>query len=497
MPLKVNTIAEKLRRIGSRVKPWFRKKWLWAIATVLILIVSSAIYCISANPYSSDTFVQAPFTTHFSNGKVVLTTRYTPHFYSGWLASAVGYYEQAVTVVWDRLSSPKMPAGSEQSIVDNIYKLRFNPNKPYIISGDQFGGLYIRNMSIFYQDLLDPQTAINTTDLHNRERIAVQSLAYALSSMQQLHHPVTTLLPITPRRALAFNFWNYPSDSMFSIFALLTKLESIPATRQVAFQLQHQYGSGIEASLQNYLLTVRNPQTGLVRSNIHLSGARDAAFRESSFYDNVILWKTEQLGTNLGFYHATPAGLASLRQTIINRYWDNSQGHFIDDLTPGHQHSYSSDWLITLPLGFLDPANQTDRAKLIAISKYIDDKHLAEPLPIRYTADHVTEDFFVRFFAGSYGTTAIWSYWGDLYITLETNLYQQTHQPLYAHHVETALSSWSSVIIRDRGYPETLDGKGKMYETLVYESIRRNGWVVDFESVADNWQRVNHSINSQ
>jgi hypothetical protein len=467
------------------------RKWLAATGVFLLVFIASAFYLIAANPYASDSFADSPYSTSIVNGQVVLKVNFRPRFYSGWVASAAAYYEEAVMNAWHRLSSPKMKPGSESSIVRQIYALDFNPNKPFLISGDQFGGLYIRNLSVFYQSLLDPNTAVSVTDWQNRERIAVQSLAYALNSMQQLKHPVTTLMPISPHGALAVNFWSYPSDSMFSIFELLSRLESLPATRTVALQLQHQYSVGITESYRNYLSTVKG-SNGLIKTSVRLSGARDAAQRQSSFYDNVILWKTEQLATSLGFDHLAGSYLAGLRQTIIGRYWDNAQGHFIDDVAPGDQNSYSSDWLIALPLQFLNPSNPADLSKLIRISGYIDRQKLAEPLPIRYTNSNSQnqDDLFVRIFAGSYGTTAIWSYWGDLYITLETDLYQQTGNPLYAAHVESAIKAWDNVIVRDRGYPETLDSQGKMYETAVYESIRRNGWVVDFEAVKYDWQHL-------
>ena len=485
--------------IGRMWRAYWRKRWLVALSGLVLFILLFASYSLAASPYSSDSFVETPFTTSYVNGQVVLTKHFTPHVYRGWFMSTVGYLEQAATDIWDRLRSPKEPAGTIQSITADIHEQRFDPSKPYLISGDQFDGLYLRNLSIFYQGLLDPHTALNTTDWHNRQRIAVQSLAYALSATQQLKYPVTTLLPITPRGVIAVNFWNYPSDTMFSLFQLLQKLESSSSTRQVALQLQHEYSSGLQAAYANYMATVRDPRTGLVRGNIHLSSARDAVQRQSSFYDNVILWRTEQLAAQLGFDKLSNASLTALRQTILRRYWNSAAGHFIDDTAPGNANSYSSDWLIALPVGFLNPSNPDDRTKLERISTYIDRAKLASPLPIRYTANTSTahQDFFVRNFVGNYGNTAIWSYWGDMYITLETDLYQQTGQQLYARHVESSLAAWQQVVVRDRGYPETLDSHGKLLETPVYESIRRNGWIVDLETNEYNWQQLTRATGDK
>jgi phosphatidylglycerophosphate synthase len=379
------------RLIAGRVmRGYWRRKWLVVLSGLVVVIFLFSVYSIAASPYSSDSFVQTPFTTSYRDGQIILIEHYTPHIYHSWYMSTVAYLEQLVTVFWDRIRSPEEPPGNVQSIIANIHAQRFDPSKPYLISGDQFDGLYLRNLSTFYQDLLDPRTALSPVDWRNRERIALQSLAYGLSATQQLKFPVTTLLPISPRGVIAVNFWNYPSDTMFSLFEQIQSLENNPATRHATLLLQQQYKSGLLAAYQNYITTVRDPRTGLVRSNIHLSSARDSVQRQSSFYDNVILWKTEQLAAQLGFANISSNSLTALRQTIIRRYWNKSAGYFIDDMSKDGRNAYSSDWLIALPLGFLNPSNPADRSKLEQISVYIDKQHLASPLPIRYTTNTST-----------------------------------------------------------------------------------------------------------
>jgi hypothetical protein len=234
---------------------------------------------------------------------------------------------------------------------------------------------------------------------------------------------------------------------------------------------------------QNYLLTVRDPQSGLVRSKVKLSSARDAAVRQSSFYDNVILWRTRQLATQLGLDAISPSQLSTERQHILVRYWNQSEGHFIDDAAPGNETSYSSDWLIVLSTGFLNPANAADLPYLMRSSAYIDSHHLAQPLPIRYSAPGIQpkQNWAVRIFVNSYGDTAVWSYWGSEYIALEAKLYAQTGNTQYQQHARQAIQQWDAVIVRDRGFPETLNSQGKMLDTFAYKSIRQTGWVIDYE----------------
>lgn len=473
-----------------------RKRWFWSaiIATgCIVFIISSSMYLLSTSPYSRNSVIEQPFTTDYVNGKVTIAQHYTPRIYSGWWATMIGYYRQAVAIVWDRIENPKMPGGSEKDIIAQIHALRFDPSKPYVISGDQFDGLYLRNLGTFYQDLLNHQTALDDSDWHNRQRIAVQTVAYGLAALEQLRRPVTTLFPISPHGVLAVDVYGYPSDTMFSLLQTIQKLEADPATHDVTQRLVASYHDGIAAAYINYLNTVRDDKTGMVRPDVHLSSARDAVNRSSSFYDNVILWRTEQLATSLGFDTVSDSQLAKLRTAIMVQYWDDQQGHFIDDKSVGNQHSYSSDWLIALPTGYLNPANPDDLAKLQRISAYIDDKKLASPLPIRYATTNAgqSENWMVTAFMGSYGNAAIWSYWGNLYIQMQIDLYLQTHDKHYAEHVNQSIAVWDAAIVRDRGYPETLDDKGQLLTSLTYQSIIRNGWVVGFEAVKGEWRSIN------
>lgn len=462
-----------------------RRKWLLTIAILFTGLGFVSAYFLATSPYSSDTVVKSPFTTQYVDGKIVLTQHYTPKIYTGWWASFLGIYgKQMVSDVWFRITSPKISGDTAAAITANIHARRFDPTKPYVISGDQFDGLYMRNLGVFYQDLLNPHTTLSPEDWHNRQRLAVQSVAYSLAAIDQLKRPVTTLLPISAHGVLAVNFFHYPSDTLFGVMSMLNQLQVDPATHDVAIELQQQYGTGLRQAYQHYLATVRDQKTGMVRSNVHISSARDGVNRSSSFYDNVILWRTEQLATAFGLDTVSSDQSETLRQAIMQRYWDAQEGHFIDDVAPGREHSYSSDWLIALPTDFLHPTNAKDLEKITRISQFIDTKKLASPLPIRYTTatDKTAENFFVRTFVGSYVNTATWSYWGNLYISMQLALYKQTGQAQYIQKAQQSIDGWERVMVRDHGYPETLNDKGAMLVTPVYQSIRRNGWVVGLEA---------------
>ena len=215
---------------------------------VVVLVVSSSMYLLSTSPYSRNSIVEQPFTTSFVGGKMTIAQHYTPHVYGGWWATMLGYYKQAITIVWNRIESPKMPGGSEQDIIRQLHVLRFDPSKPYVISGDQFDALYLRNLGVFYQDLLNKDTALSESDWQNRQRIVVQTVAYGLSAMEQTRKPMTALFPISSTGVLAVNVYGYPSDTLFSFFQTIQRLEADPTTRQVAEQVVTRYHDGLVAA---------------------------------------------------------------------------------------------------------------------------------------------------------------------------------------------------------------------------------------------------------
>jgi len=255
-------------------------------------------------------------------------------------------------------------------------------------------------------------------------------------------------------------------------------------TNDAANKLLREYR---EPLLRHYLLyqNVIDPQTGLVKKDILLSGTKDIAKRQSAFYDNVIFWRTEQLAQKLGVIPENQPKLDTLKQKIVRNYWDNEMGCFLEDQSADAMKNkyYSSEWLIVLSTGFLDPSKDTDREIYQSCVKYIQDAKLDEPFGLKYQQQKRPERLYplVRLTAPEYGSTNIWSNWGMEYAKLLVLLYQETGSTDYLDEAQHQIDAYSENIIKYGCYPEVYDENGKMFKNLFYKSVCQTGWVVTFE----------------
>ncbi|HSX28697.1 MAG TPA: hypothetical protein VLF60_04585 [Candidatus Saccharimonadales bacterium] len=454
------------------------------------------IWLAVTNPYAAVNLVQQPYTTKVQQNQIVLTRHFKLKSFGNNSAGLLGYYKSGFLILQNTYFGSK-PASSTSApgIITDIHALRFDPTQPYLISGDSFSVLYPRNLGVFYNSILNPYTAFNQQDWENRQRIYLQSTAYALDAFAEQKKLTTTIVPIGQRDVLLTEVHpgSVPSDSLYGILFALQALQDptyypSPAPYQLqtvtaARKLTAEHRQDLRTLLQVYLAQVQDPSSGLVRADAKLASARDGATRRSSFYDTVILWKTLSLASELGVQYTSTESLDRLHDTILQKYWNETEGHFLDDLTPGPlDQNYSSDWLIALPTGFLQPGRQVDLQYLTRSVTFIRQHHLAEPFPIKYRAGQVANaPWAVRTFVSNYGGDAIWSYWGSEYIDLLSELGTATHQADYSAEATRHIFTYRQKMIETRGFPETFTAQGTFLHTVVYESICQTGWVVQFE----------------
>jgi hypothetical protein len=449
------------------------------------------------NPYAGWSIVQQPYATSVDGGQISLHKQFNLHVYSSPPAELLGYYKSGFLIAQNTFfGSRPSPSTSVDGIIRDIHRLRFDPSKPYLISGDQFSVLYPRNLGVFYNDILNPRTALSRQDWENRQRMYLQSAMYALDAFSAEKRLTTTIVSIAPRSVVLTEVHpgSVPSDSLYGILYALSalqdtqkysndtyKLETVDAARTVTRQRQ----ADLQLLLKRYVSQVQDPSTGLIKSGVHLASARDGVVRDRSFYDNVVLWKTLQLADKLGIQKAPAGQLQKTHDTILDLYWDDREGHFKDDMSARTVNAnYSSDWLLTLPTGFLQIDNPTDRAYLRRSIDFIRAQHIADPFPIKYqaTTDAPQAPWAVRTFVPNYGSDAIWSYWGAQYMTLLGQLARDVSDAGYQQELQRDIDIYSDKIRTYRGFPETFTPDGRFLETFVYKSIRQTGWVVQFES---------------
>jgi hypothetical protein len=461
------------------------------ILTVMVLIVffPVTVTCILAvhlylyicSPYSRFGIFKSPYTTYVNkNGIIDYRQEYALKVYSGFWADWLGYYRSALLIVANTLFGGfRSKATSRRAIIADIHRQRFDPSKPYLISGDQFSVLYPRNLGVFYNQILDRQSSLSKTDFTNRQRLYLQSVLVAIDGLSTSSKPRTTIVPIGPRHAVLAQVHpgGVGSDQVYGLLYAISELQKCPETKVAVDKILLERSSQLKHIVHTYLATVRDSETGFVKSDLHLASARDGVVRQSSFYDNIVLWKTQQLANQLGLVRNDNS--RQLATAIRMRYWNAKEGYYNDDLVTPY---FSSDVLLGYVTGFFDVTNKQDLARTKRMIAHIESSGLAKPFPIKYQVPGLQPaPLFVRLLAPSYGSNTIWSYWGAQYITLLINMYNQTSDKYYLDLAGTYLLSYDQKIVEDGGFAETFDESGAFMKYGIYKSIRITGWIVQYE----------------
>ncbi len=473
-----------------------------------ILAAGSLAFAYVTNPFSRFTIVRNTYTARFTDGRLETTDRNDALVLrQGRLWRALAYYSCGVNVLRTRyLTSPRSGADTVDGVIRDIHALRFDPDRLLLISGDQFSALFVRNLGVFYYPMLDRAVPGDEADWQARQLVYLQTVGYALGVFARQPELTTTIVATGPRSATCVNIYAYPSDTLYGMLYALAALAGLeparpvaygpdlhrPATAEAAADLVTRYGDALARHFTGYRATVLDPATGLVRTDLPLSGAKDITRRSSAFYDNVILWKTSQLAGRLGLVPPDREALDELKQRILATFWLPEAGHFLEDLSAEgtSRGYYSSDWLIVLATGFLDPADPVERDFFVRSVEHIRATGVAEPFAVKYHVDTRAHRQYpvVRLAVASYGGDAIWSFWGMEYIKVLLLLHRATGEAGYLDEAGRHLAAYADAMVRDGGFPEVYDGQGRMLTTPLYRSIRQTGWVIGFEQAREMYR---------
>ncbi|GAA4434275.1 hypothetical protein GCM10023169_41700 [Georgenia halophila] len=480
---------------------------LLALASA-VAALGSLVFTYVTNPFSRFTIVEPTYRARFTGDTLRaidrndrLVVRQGPF----WQPLAV--YATGLNVLSTRyLTSPRSHADTVDGIIDDIHALRFDPQRLLLISGDHFSALFVRNLGVFYYPMLDTAIPGTEQDWRDRQAVYLQTLAHALGVFDQTDELSTTIVSTGRTAATCVNFYHYPSDTLYGMLYSLATLAGVePAraapygadrheltTQDAAAALLERYGDSLARHYRTYRARLLDDERLLVRTDMRVSGAKDITERRSAFFDNVVLWKTAQLAMTLGLTDDDPEFLAALKATILETFWLEEKGHFLEDLSPESLAGryYSSDWLIVLATGFLDPADPAERHYYARSVDYIRSHGIADPLPVKYQAEQRAHRQVpvVRLAVASYGGDAIWSFWGMEYIKTLVLLHRSTGEE---HHLDEAgrhLDTYADAMVANGGFPEVYGPDGEMLTTPFYRSIRQTGWVIGFEQAREMYR---------
>lgn len=471
------------------------------LQSILALLGLLTIGAYITNPFNKLTIIRRPFTAKLINNVVHTIDNNSKLVISqSVFHRSFAVLKNGIHILSSRwVHSPRSGSDTLEEIIKDIHTLRFNPDKLLLTSGDHFSALFVRNLGVFYYPTLDRSIPNSTKQWHNREITYLQTVAYALGVFAKHDTLTTTIVPTGRYRATCVNFYAYPSDTLYGMLYALVSLAGIESakpieyarnrhlldTKEAASLLIKTYGDSLTAHYLRYKEKIYDEKTGLIRKDFHMSGAKDITRRESSFYDNVVLWKTTQLAMKLDLIPTDQAFLDKLKKNILKTFWLKKQGYFLEDLSEeGRKNEYySSDWLIVLATGFLNPTSKYEMHYFTDSVKYIQANNIAHPLPIKYQHDTRAHRQFlaVRLAVASYGGDAIWSFWGMEYIKVLLILYKTTGSTEYLEEADQHIASYKAAMLRDGGFPEVYDPSGRLLQTPLYRSVRQTGWVIGFE----------------
>lgn len=478
------------------------------MSVIVVVLIVAVTYL--TNPFSRLSIVKLPYRARLSKASSDISNNtarlkvYTSLLWRWFAILQCGLY----IVTTRYIHSPGSSARNVDGIIADIHTLRYDPNKLLVISGDHFNGLFVRNLGVFYYPMLDRAIGGSEQDWRNRQEVYLQSVAYALGVFSKSPTLTTTIVSMGPYAATPVNFYAYPSDSLYGIVYALAALRGIESARpydyadkqhqlytvEAAAKLCDEYHDTLVELYRGYRETAFDEATGLVRTDLHMSGAKDITRRYSAFYDNVVFWKTTQLAMKLGVVATDKKFLSSLKTRILDTFWLPDQGYFLEDLSEEGlaNNYYSSDWLIVLATGFLDPLSTKESQYFTRSIEYIQRQKIDQPFAIKYqqsTRAH-RQFFAVRMAVASYGGDAIWSFWGMEYIKSLVLLYRHTGDASYKTAAKHHIDAYETAMLKNRGYPEVYDPDGKLLQTPLYRSIRQTGWVIGFEQAREMYRSI-------
>lgn len=470
------------------------------LLTVLLGLVGGAYI---TNPFSRFTIVKQPFTIQVVLGAFkAIDNNHKLHVGQRWWWRLFATLKIFVHIIETRyVKSARSEAKTIDGIIAEIHAQRFSPTKLLLTSGDHWSTMFSRNLGVFYYPMCDPRIPSSTEDWHNRQIVYMQTLAYALGVFEKRPIPVTTIVTTGKYRATCMNYWRYPSDTvyglLFALATLLGKQNPAPSaytaaqqqlnTQPAAYVLFDEYRDTLIQLYNHYRQTVFDKHAMLLKRDLAICGAKDVTRRYGAFYDNVVFWKTTQLAMELGIIDTDKPFLKQLKRSIINTYWLEDKGYFLEELSDAGVKGahYSSDWLIVLITGFLDPAKANERAYVARSIEYIQRAGVDQPFALKYQAEAGgrRQFFWAKIGFASYQRDAIWSFWGMEYIKTLILLYKHTDEQAYLRTADKHIKAYERTMLRDGGYPELYDRSGKFFETPFVRSIRLTGWVIGFEQV--------------
>lgn len=181
-----------------------------------LIAVSLAVTYLT-NPFSRFSLIKSPFRIYLSEKThTIIDENSRLKIRKNWFWRLFAIYQCGIYIVTTRyIHSPSTSAKDIDGIISDIHKLRYDPQKLLLISGDHFNGLFVRNLGVFYYPMLDRSIPSSQQDWNDRQVVYLQTVAYALGVFAKSPTLTTTIVSMGRYAATPVNFYAYPSHSCF------------------------------------------------------------------------------------------------------------------------------------------------------------------------------------------------------------------------------------------------------------------------------------------
>ncbi len=339
---------------------------------------------------------------------------------------------------WKNRLAPRKFQGTAEDICRQIVKECWN-GRYFQTSLTNFSQFWTRDFGWCTQSLLK---------LGYKEEVQ-HTLRYALNRFRHARKITAT---ITPR--------GRPFD------APVPAVDSLPwliHSIRIAKFPYHSFKPFLNHEIRKFYERFINPQTGLVKPELHVSSIKDYAVRKSSCYDNcMVALLAKDLGT---MKLDNPFKKIEYPSLITRHLWNGT--YFYDDLQQKHYVAGDAN-LFPFLLGII-----TDKEMLSSAITQIQAAGLDRPFPLRYTAgrrgvEFIPEELLMR----DYESNTLWMHLGLLYV----KMLQQVDKEKAGEHRQ----AYTSVIESHGNFLEVFTPDGKPFRTPFYYAASGMLWAANY-----------------
>lgn len=345
------------------------------------------------------------------------------------MTSIIEYFTQGIRILftsWKNRLFPKRYKGTAEQICKKIVRDCWN-GRFYQTSAYNFKQFWTRDFGWTTKSLLK---------LGHQEEVH-KTLRYALNRFKQ-YGKVTTSITLTGKP------FDFPVPAVDSLPWLIHSIK-------ISKFSYHTFKPFLNQQIEEFFHYFIDPQTGLVKPDLHVSSMKDQVVRRSSCYDNctVALLAKDLKKMKL----INPFSKFNYSSLIKRHFWSGE--FFYDDLS--HKDYLAADAnIFPFIFGIID-----DKDKLLSVIKNIQEAELDQPWPLKYTKSREGIEFtWQEFLMPDYESDALWTHMGPLYIKLVQEVDKSK-----AKEYKEKYREW---IEKYGGFLEVFNSKGEPYSCFLY-----------------------------